>query len=109
MHLKKGQRTATIHEKEILLNKEKLRHIIESRNMDFIELHYTIQEKYGLDLQYKGFMNLIDNRSTWKLLYAHAITQVLGIDYMDIFEVVDINVEKVKIDKERWKEKYERK
>jgi len=104
----KIQRTPTIHEKEMLLNKDKLKKILDNKGMEYIELHERIAEKYGLDLSYKGFMSLMSNRSTWKLLYAHAIADILNVNYMEIFEVVDVDVEKVKKAKEKWKEKYQK-
>lgn len=102
------ERTPTIHEKEIVINKNKLKSILDSKGMEYKELHKKIYDKYGLDLRYKGFMSLLDNRSTWKLLYAHAISDILNIDYLEIFEIVDIDVEKVRKYKEKWKQRYQK-
>ena len=104
----KNPRTATIHEKEIIINKEKLKTILEEKGYDFQTFHKKISDDFGLDLQYKGFMTLLSNRSTWKLLYAHAIATSLRIDYMEIFELVDIDVEKAKRARVKWKEKYQK-
>ncbi|MER2007463.1 MAG: hypothetical protein ABS939_08415 [Psychrobacillus sp.] len=104
-----AERTPTIHKTEIMLNKRKLADILYHRGMEYTELHRKIVDKYGLDISYKGFMSLLSNRSTWKLLYAHAISDILLIDYMEIFEIVSIDVEKVKKAKEKWKEKYQNK
>lgn len=101
-------RTPTIHKKEMLLNKDKLKDILDKRKMEYIELHEKVVDRYGLDLKYKGFMSLLANRSTWKLLYAHAIADVLNIDYTEVFDVVDINVEEVAKAKQEWKEKYQK-
>lgn len=100
----KKERTPTIHEKEILLNKDKLKEILDRRGMEYIELHDKVACRFGLDITYKGFMSLLSNRSTWKLLYAHAISEVLQINYMDIFELVDIDFEKELQKREKWKE-----
>lgn len=78
------------HKKDIKLNREKLHKILESQKMEYIELHNKVSTKFGLDLQYKGFMSLMSNKSSWKLLYAHAIADVLNINYTDIFEIVDV-------------------
>lgn len=104
----KKERTPTIHEKEIKLNKDKLKEILDRRGMEYMELHEKVQDKYGLDITYKGFMSLLSNRSTWKLLYAHAISDILLINYMEIFDIITVDVEKVKKAKEKWKEKYQK-
>lgn len=103
----KKQRTPTIHAKEIIINKGKLKDILDSRDMEYIELHDKIKTGFGLDLSYKGFMSLLSNKVTWKLLYAHAIATTLNINYTEIFDVVDIDVEQAKIEKEIWKKKYQ--
>ncbi|AKQ08392.1 hypothetical protein PQE66_gp077 [Bacillus phage PBC2] len=78
------------HKKDIKLNREKLQEILNSQKMGYIELHEKASQRYGLDLQYKGFMSLMSNKSSWKLLYAHAIADVLKVNYNDIFEIVDV-------------------
>jgi hypothetical protein len=107
----KKERTPTIHKKDMVLNKDKLKEILDRRGMEYIELHDKlagVNSKYGLDITYKGFMSLLSNRSTWKLLYAHAISDILLINYMEIFEIVDVDVEKEKVKKKKWKEKYQK-
>ena len=104
----KKERTPTVHAKEIIINKGKLKDILDSRDMEYIELHGKIKDEFGLDLSYKGFMSLLSNKVTWKLLYAHAIATTLNVDYTQIFDVVDIDVEKAKKAKELWKEKYQK-
>jgi hypothetical protein len=99
---------STIHGKEAVINKDNLKNILDHKGMEFIDLHYKIKEAYNLDLEYKGFMSLIQNRSSWKLLYAWAIADILNIDIKDIFEIVDIDVNKKKKEKEKWKEKYQK-
>lgn len=112
MTKKKGKgkilRTPTIHKKEMLLNKDKLKDILDKKGMEYIELYEKTVDRYGLDLKYKGFMSLLSNRSTWKLLYAHAIADVLNVDYMEVFDIVDIDVKEVAKAKQEWKEKYQK-
>lgn len=103
----KKPRTPTIHGKEMVLNEKKLAEILERRGMEYKELWERVIERYKLDLTYKGFMSLLRNRATWKLLYSHAITDVLLINYMDIFEVIDVDIEAEKEKREKWKEKYQ--
>lgn len=103
-----AERTPTIHEKEIKINKNKLKDLIDSRGLEYIQFHTRLVDSYGLDLTYKGFMSLLSNKSSWKLLYAHAIAETLKVDYMDIFEVVEVDVEEVKRKRAEWKEKYQK-
>lgn len=104
----KTKRTPTIHGKEIIIDKDKLKNILDERGLEYIEFHKKLEDEFQLDLSYKGFMSLLSNRSTWKLLYAHAIATVLNIDYKEIFVVVDVDVDKAKTAKEKWKEKYQK-
>jgi len=104
----------TVHGKNIILNRNKLKSILDSKKvddkgMDFSELHRRIVSQYGLDLSYKGFMSLTENRSTWKLLYAYAIADVLDIGIDDIFEVVEVDIDRAIKEKEDWQEKYQKK
>jgi hypothetical protein len=100
------ERTPTIHKKEMVINKNKFKEILDRRGMEYLEFHEKLagrDSKYGLDLTYKGFMSLLSNRSTWKLLYAHAICDLLHINYMDIFELVDVDFDKEMKKREKWK------
>lgn len=82
-----------IHKINIVINNEKLVDIMEGRSMDYTILHDLMVGKYGLDLSYKGFMNLVYNRSTWKLIYAWAISDIIGCDMKEIFEKVELDRE----------------
>lgn len=98
----------TIHKKDIVLNRNTLKDIIDDKGIDFTALHEMATKKYGLDISYKGFMSLIGNRTSWKLLYAYAIADILDIQISDIFEIVDVDVnEKIRRKKE-WREKYQK-
>lgn len=104
--MEKKERTPTIHKKEMLLNKDKLKEILDRRGLEYIGFHDKLtgeNSKYGLDLTYKGFMSLLSNRSTWKLLYAHAICDLLLINYTEIFELVDVDFDKEMKKREKWK------
>ena len=102
-------RTVTLHEKDIIINRDKLKKQLDSRGMGYIELHEKIVSVYGLDLTYKGFMTILSNRATWKLLYAHAITDVLNVGITDVFDVIDIDIEEKAKEKKKWQEKYQNK
>ncbi|MDS7057160.1 hypothetical protein NXG04_07660 [Klebsiella pneumoniae] len=82
-----------IHDKDIKLNKNKLDAILDSQKMDYTELHTKICRQFGLKISYKGFMNILSNRNSWKLLYAFALCELLKINTNDIFELVDVDVE----------------
>lgn len=95
-----------INNKEMILNRKRLKNIMDYKGYDYVTLHNKVEEKYGLNLTYKSFMSNVSNRYTWKLLYAHAISDVLNVGIYDIFDVVDVDTEKRKQEKEEWKEKY---
>lgn len=92
-------RTPTIHKTEIMVNREKLKAILGHRGLEYVDLYDMIVERFGLDLTYKGFMSVLAGDATWKLLYAYAVTDVLNVNIMDIFELVEVDVEKVKAKK----------
>lgn len=98
-----------LHKKDILLNKNKLKEILDKNNMGFVNLYENVVSKFGLDLSYKGFMNLLDNRSSWKFLYAYAIMDELNLETDDIFEIVDIDIDEKIKEKREWKSKYQKK
>lgn len=104
----KGRSAPIMHSTEIVVNKIKLKEILDGRGLDYTELYRKIVDKFGLDITYKGFMSLLANTSTWKLLYAWAITDVLLIKTEDIFEVIKVDIEKKAKDKILWKEKYQK-
>lgn len=106
-NLEEKRKAHTIHDTEIVLNKKKLKEILDGRGMGYMELHIKIVDTYGLDLSYKGFMSLLSNRATWKLLYAHVIAETLKINYMEIFELISVDVNEVMEQKEVWKARYQ--
>ena len=101
-------RTVSLHAKDIIINRDKLKNILDKKGLSYIDFHAKVIDAYGLDISYKGFMSLLTNRSSWKLLYAYAITDVLNIEIDDIFEVIDVDIEKLAKEKEEWKRKYQK-
>lgn len=97
-----------VHKKDVTIKRGLLKDLLKLKKMKHKTLYETIVDRYGLDLSYKGFMALISNRSSWKLLYAWAICDVLGVELERLFEIVDIDVEQKKQEKLEWKEKYEK-
>lgn len=96
-----------IHEKEIMLDRDKLKNILDSKGIDYTQFHDEVTNGYGLDMTYKGFMNLLSNRSTWKLIYAWAIAEYLQVEIKDIFNMVEIDVSKAVSKRKKWEEKYQ--
>ncbi|UGO50689.1 hypothetical protein PQE68_gp098 [Bacillus phage vB_BanS_Sophrita] len=86
-------RTFLIHKKDIKLNKTKLDAILDSQKMDYTELHDKICKEFGLQISYKGFMNILSNRNSWKFLYAYALCELLKVNYNQIFELIDVDVD----------------
>lgn len=101
-------RTVSLHEKDIILNKNKLKNILDKKGLSYIDFYTKVVDVYGLDLSYKGFMSLLTNRSSWKLLYAYAMTDILNIEIKDIFDVIDVDINKKAKEKEEWKRKYQK-
>lgn len=101
-------RTVSLHEKDIILNKNKLKNILDKKGLSYIDFYAKVIDIYGLDLSYKGFMSLLTNRSSWKLLYAYAMTDVLNIEIKDVFDVIDVDIDKKAKEKEEWKRKYQK-
>lgn len=98
-----------LHKKDIIMNKDKLKKILDNKKINYMMLFEKIKREYGIDIEYKGFMNLIDNRSSWKFLYAYALLDVLNIEVDDVFEVIDIDIDKKLKEKKEWREKYQKK
>lgn len=101
-------RNIMLHKKDIVLNKKKLKAILDRQGIDYTELHERVVDTFGLDLTYKGFMSLMSNRSSWKFLYAIAIIDVLKVDKYEIFDIVDVDIDKKIRQKKEWMEKYQK-
>lgn len=97
-----------LHGKNIVLNKSKLKEILDSRDMSYIVFYEKLTYVYKLDITYKGFMSLMDNRSSWKLLYAYAMTDVLNIQISDIFDIVDVDIDEKIRETRKWREDYQK-
>ncbi|MCR4362092.1 hypothetical protein JDW21_19080 [Bacillus subtilis] len=105
----KNKKRYTIHKTEIHCDKDRVKAILDARDIDYKELHYRVTEKFGLDIKYNSFMDLIKNINSWKLIYAWALADVLHKSIEDLFIVVDVDVEKKIKEKEKWNEQYGKK
>ena len=101
-------RNILLHKKDIILNKKKLKSVLDKQGIDYTELHKRVVDTFVLDLTYKGFMSLMSNRSSWKFLYAIAIIDVLRVDKYEIFDIVDVDTDKKMKEKKAWMEKYQK-
>lgn len=70
---------------EAYLDKNRLDSILHSKDWSYAELHLRIEDRYGLELKYKGFINTINNTNVWKLTYAMAICGVLEVPLEALF------------------------
>jgi hypothetical protein len=59
------------------------------------EFHERWISKYGFTIKYNNFMELINNNVSWKLVYALAIADMLGVDINEIFEFTSDEFEKI--------------
>lgn len=97
-----------IHKKEMEINKAKLKIVITTKKeWNFKELWKRMVDAYGLDLEYKSFMALLQNNISWKLTYAQAICEMIDVSIDEIFDWVEIDVEEEKKKREERK-KYDR-
>ncbi|UUV47093.1 transcriptional regulator [Bacillus phage vB_BanS-Thrax5] len=98
-------RTFLIHKKDIKLNKAKLDAILDSQKMSYTELHDKVSKEFGLQISYKGFMNILSNRNSWKFLYAYALCELLKVNYNQIFELIDVDVDAERKERQKMKSK----
>jgi hypothetical protein len=91
----KKHRSPIKHKTEIKINKKKMKAILDCKGLEYMDLYNQIVAQFGLDLSYKGFMSIVAGKATWKLLYAYAVIDVLNVQIMDIFELVEVSDEEV--------------
>jgi hypothetical protein len=80
------------HKMDICIKREKVDRFLTENDWRLTEFLSRIQIKYGIDLQYKGFSSLLDNKCTWKLLYAYVISDFMGLSIYELFEVKDAKI-----------------
>lgn len=96
----------TIHKKDLHINKDRVKKLLDEKGMEYMELYRKAEDKYGLDITYKTFMNLLSNRSTWKLIYAWAIADMLNVEIYEIYDMVEIDQNKAVEERKEWEKKY---
>lgn len=75
----------------ILVKEQLLRELTEKKGWTLVELNNQAGEKYGYKFDYRSFMSLVRNDNAWKILYAWAVSDVLGVSMYELFEVVKIS------------------
>lgn len=105
----RNRKPYTIHGTDVQLNRDALKEILDKRGMEYKTFFYKLKDEYELDMEYKGFMSLLQNRSAWKLIYAWGMADVLKVDIKDIFEKISVDVEAKKLEKEQWNKQYGKK
>jgi hypothetical protein len=53
-------------------------------------------------------MSLINNKSSWRLLYAYAIVKSLDKNFDDIYTIIKVDLDKKIEEKREWRQKYEK-
>lgn len=102
----KKSRTPLVHKTDVVIDRKKLKAILDSKGLEYVDLYDKVVAEFGLDLTYKGFMSVIAGKATWKLLYAYAVANVLNVEIMDIFELVKTGVKKAEKPEKRVKRRY---
>jgi hypothetical protein len=75
------------HSVDVVINTEKFKTLLEGKSVR--QFHAELTEEWGLDISYKFFNSLINNKqpSSWYLIYAYAIGKKLGIDIRELFQL----------------------
>lgn len=96
----------TINEREVLIKREVLDDLVKSRSMTYRSLHEQLVDEYGIDIKYNSFMSLVQNKNTWKLVYAWVISEFFKSTIEDLFELVVVDKNEKKKAIKEWNEKY---
>ncbi|RFU63679.1 hypothetical protein D0469_19325 [Peribacillus saganii] len=67
------------------INKKKFTSLIDEKQWTAKEFHDRWKSKYGFSMKYNNFMELLNNKVNWKLVYAFAIAEMLEININELF------------------------
>jgi hypothetical protein len=73
------------HDVDIQIDKDKFLELVRKKNQDIGDFHKEFTQKYGINIRYTTLTNLLDNLTTWKLLYAWYIAKELGVQIEELF------------------------
>jgi hypothetical protein len=81
-----------IHNKiDMVIDKHKLDELMDKRGFgQYKEVWQKIVERHAIGLNYKSFMNLLSNLVTWRLVYAYALSETLGVTMYDLYKIVPV-------------------
>lgn len=82
---------AVANKTDMVLDKDRFKKACHGMKKTDVWLKMTAE--FGLEIQYKSFLNLLENRVTWRLIYAHALVSVLGKQIDDLFHIVYVDAE----------------
>lgn len=71
------------HGFDIKIDKRKLDILLGNRS--YADFYRELTLEWKLDIQYKSFMALLNNKSRWLLVYAYAISKELNVKVEDLF------------------------
>jgi hypothetical protein len=77
------------HKIDICIKREKVDKFLFDNDWKLPEFLNRIQIKYGIDLKYKGLSSLLENKCSWKLLYAYAISDFMKLSIYELFEITN--------------------
>jgi hypothetical protein len=72
----------------IQLKEGTFKRLLGRRGLKVIDLHEILVKKYRVELKYKSFNNLINNRVNWKIVYATILADYFNIKISDLFQPV---------------------
>ena len=56
------------------------------QGMNMTELHELLATNYSFEFGYKAFNKLVNNKVSWKLDYAFALSEIMEVSVNELFE-----------------------
>jgi hypothetical protein len=76
---------------EVVINRQKFDALLGDRSIkDFYD---ELVDKWDIGLGYKSFVNLLNNRVSWKLIHAYAVADCLERNIEQLFVVTPVDEE----------------
>lgn len=82
-----------LHKQDVFINKDKVDRLMAGKFKTYKDILEQMKVKYGIVMSYKGFFTLLSNKSSWKLLYAMALCEVLETDINTLFEIKEVDLD----------------
>ncbi len=74
-----------MNKSEVLLITEKFIELLNGKSQK--QFHSELVAEWGLDWAYGSFNSKIKNKTEWYLVHAYAISNKLGVDIKELFEL----------------------